>query len=156
MPLPLAAAGRAALIARRKTALEAARKSAPKTPEEFRKLKKKAKKALEATRARGKKIPWLEVLAVTLLIALPKDLIDVFELTIIGKLVTIVIGFLTAFILFIWFQFRVGESSMRVVVKTVIALLIETLPILALLPLWTFLVLNVKLKLLEKLLGMFK
>ncbi len=156
MPLPLADASRTALIARRKTALEAARKSAPKTPQETERLFKKTKKRLEAMRERAKKISWLEVLAVVFLVALPKDLIDVFELTIIGKLVTIVIGFITAFILFIWFQFRVQEPSLKVVVKIAIALLVETLPILALLPLMTFLVLNVKLKLLEKILGMFK
>lgn len=150
MPLPLAA------LARRKTALEAARKSGQKTPKEIEKLLKKTKRRLKAMRERAKKVSWLEVLAVVLLVALPKDLIDVFELTIIGKLVTIVVGFIAGLILFIWFQFRVKEPSLRVVVKIVIALLIETLPLLALLPLWTFLVLNVKLKLLEKILGVFK
>jgi ABC-type amino acid transport system permease subunit len=149
MPLPL----RAPLS--RAKALESARKSAPKTPEETEKFLKKTKKRLKAMRERVK-VSWLEVLAVVFFIALPKDLIDVFELTIIGKLVTIVIGFITGFILFIWFQFRVQEPSLRIVVKIVIVLLVETLPIIALLPVMTFLVLNVKLKLLEKILGMFK
>jgi len=142
MPIPpLVAAG----IVARRAALSAARKGKGAAKRKFKRDGKWAGKIQGEPGADArKKITWFEIIAVVLLVALPNDLLDIINLTGVGKLVTIFIEPITLFFLFAWFWIRVREKSSRKVVKNAVTFLAEILPIMGLLPLWTLLVINVK------------
>ena len=147
MPLPLAAAG---IALARKAALSKVRRGAKKQI-------KKSAEGITKSKSSGKKtkkdISWLEIGLVIIFVALPNDLIDVFNLTIVGKLVTIFIEPITLFFLFAWFWVRVREKPSRRIVKSAITFVAEIIPFIGLLPLWTLLVINVKTGWLDKFLA---
>ena len=103
-----------------------------------------------------RRIPWFEIIAVIFLFALPNDLIDIFDITIVAKPVTMIIDVFTGIFLFLWFLFGVRESSGRIFLRLFIAIFIELVPGLGLLPIWTFLILNMKLGIIRKILGPIK
>lgn len=163
MPIQAVALGaRAAAAAGRKAALSAARKGkqvGKGVKERFKKKFGKAGEGEEPTEdevsAEEAKIPWLEIIFVVLVFALPNDLLDILELTIIGKVATIVIDFVTALALWLWFLLRAGGSPNKKLLKFVLAAIGE-FTVLGPLPLWTLLVLNVRLRIIEKLFGAIK
>jgi hypothetical protein len=103
-----------------------------------------------------KRVPWFEIIAVLFLFAVPNDLLDIFEITIVAKPVTMAIEIYTGIFLFLWFVFGVGESSGRILVRLIIVMFIEMIPGLGLLPVWTFIILNKKLGITSKILGLVK
>ena len=151
MPLPLAAA---AIVARR-AALSAARKGKGAAKKKFKRdLGRMAKIQGGPISAEArKKIGWPEIILVILLIALPNDLLDIINLTGIGKLVTIFIEPITLFFLFAWFWVRVREKPSKKIVKNALTFIAEIIPFIGLFPLWTLLVINVKTGWLDKLLA---
>lgn len=141
----------AAILARRRAALSRARKAVTKHARG--EAKEKLKEGMQKLASTAQNTSWFEILLVVFLFALPNDLLDIAEILIISKPVTIAVDVLTGFVLFLWFWIRVGESSGKALVKTAVALLIEVMPALGLLPVMTFLVLNAKLGIIGKALG---
>lgn len=157
----VALGARAAAAAGRKAALSAARKGKQVGKGVKERFKRRfARKGVVKEPAEGEapaeetKIPWLEIIFVVLVFALPNDLLDLLELTGIGKIATIILDFVSALALWLWFLLRVGESPNKKLLKFVIAAIGE-FTVLGLLPLWTILVINVRLRIVEKIAGLF-
>ena len=68
--------------------------------------KEKLTQAVKKLKARAKPIPTLEAMFVLALLAAPNDLLDLLEVTGILKIVTILIDFFTAVLLFVWYFIR--------------------------------------------------
>jgi len=137
MPLPVAVAI-AARVAARRAALSAARKRAIKS------RKKLARFQGGSGKESKRNISWAEIALVVFFVALPNDILDVINLTGVGKLVTIFIEPITLSLLFFWFWFRVREGAPRKILKNLLTFVAEIIPVVGLFPLWTLLVINAK------------
>ena len=128
-------------ITRRRERLSEARK---KLQEKVKKGIKKAAINLLSDAEAAKRISWLEIIFIPLPIALATDVLDFFEITVIGKFVTIFIDVAAAAILFAWFWIRVRQHPSKKLFRQGITFFAEIIPVLGLLPMWTLLVLAVK------------
>jgi len=129
------------IIAKRREQLSKARK---KLQEKVKKGAKEVAQNFLSDANAAKRISWLEIIFIPLPLAILNDVLDLFEITIIAKLVTILIDIATAGILFIWFWFRVRQQPSKKLFRQGITFSAELVPILAFLPMWTLLVLAVK------------
>jgi hypothetical protein len=128
----------ARLAAKRKAALAATRKKIKAD------VKRKAESIEKVSEDAKEKISWLEIILVVVFIALPNDLLDVINLTGVGKIVTIFIEPITLIAIFFWFWFRVQQKASRGFFRGFLIFIAEIIPVVGLLPLWTLLVINVK------------
>lgn len=133
----------ASITAKRREQLSAARK---KLREKVKRGAKEVAKNLFSDAEAAKRISWLEIIFIPLPIALLNDVVDIFEITIIGKLGTILVDIITAALLFIWFWLRVRQQPSKKLFRTSITFFAEIIPVLGLLPMWTLLVLAVKVR----------
>jgi len=141
MVIPVAAAG----IAARRAALSAARKTKKRARKSAMERGKRVASAIGGfDEDAGKRISWIEILFVVVFLALPNDLLDVINLTGVGKIITIFVEPITLFFIFIWFWFRVRERTHKKVAKNALTFIAEIIPIVGLFPIWTLLVINVK------------
>ena len=140
-----------AAIAARRAALAAARAKA--RAQAKARGEKSLAREVKGVEKRESDISWFEVIFVLIFFALPNDLIDMLEITIVGKFITLVVDVITALTIFIWFWIRVGESPNRKLAKFLIATIAEMFPAIGILPMWTLLALDTKLRLIEKLLS---
>lgn len=142
MPLPIAAAG--AAVARR-AALSAARRSGRSKIVKSR----RAKMTGGTSGGKGSKrdqISWFEILFVGGLAFLFNDLPDIANTFPPAQIVTGPIDILTMPALSAWFWLRVGEKPIRSGANNGMKFLVEILPFVGILPLWTLSILNVKLR----------
>jgi len=138
MPIPIAAAG---VAASRRAALSAARRKAAKS----RGAAKKSKGKMRGAADRRDQIPWIEVLFVALFVGLPNDIVDLIKiLPGIGDAIASILEPITFFFLSAWFLWRVNEKLDKKFIKQFFTLIIEFMPIIGILPMWTLLVINVK------------
>lgn len=127
---------------RQKTLAEARKKAAEAAKSFKESIKKGAKNASKAfIEARP---TLLEVILFALPLALLADAIDLLELTIIGKVITIVTDAIIGLILSAWLWLRSGQSINRKLLKIIVTFVAEFIPVVGFLPLWTLMVINAK------------
>ncbi len=128
-------------IAARRAALSRARK---KLQEKVKKNAKEAAANFFSDAEAAKRISWIEIIFIPLPLAVLNDVLDILEITVIAKLVTILIDFATVGLLFFWFWIRVRQQPAKKFFRQGITLFAELVPALGMLPIWTLLVLSVK------------
>ena len=131
------------IIAKRREQLSRARK---KLQEKVKKGAKETALNLLSDANAAKRISWLEIVFIPLPLAIFNDVLDIFEITVIAKLGTILIDIGSAALLFIWFWTRVRQQPAKKIFRQGITFFTELVPILGFLPMWTLLVLAVKIK----------
>jgi len=142
--------GIAGKFAARRAALSAARKDLKK------KVKEGTKQAGKSIVADAERVSWLEVIFIPLPLAVLNDAIDIFN-------ITIIIDFVTVFLIYAWFYIRVRQGPGKKIFRNLLVFIAEVIPIVGMFPFWIMLVLSVKIGALraiitlpEKFLGFFK
>ncbi|OGZ58091.1 MAG: hypothetical protein A2827_02600 [Candidatus Spechtbacteria bacterium RIFCSPHIGHO2_01_FULL_43_30] len=131
----------AAVAAARQRGLAAARNAREKAKQN---LKKTPQGSADDASAEKNRPSLAEIALFAGPIAALNDALDIFEITIIGKLVIILIDFVTAAILFLWFWIRVGSNPQRKTVTMLITFFAELGLGVGIFPMWLILVINAR------------
>ena len=103
------------------------------------KLQKAVKREIEAVK-KARMVSYLEYILFLLPVAGLNDILDFIAVTGLLKIVTLLIDFITAFLIFLWYIFRMGRMPPRFLFRFILVVIAELIPGIGMLPMWTIMV----------------